>query len=161
MEDGFFGWLENTAIGESIRTSVWLFPAIESIHVLAIVFVVGSIARVDLRLLGIIMRDRPITQVSDEFLPWTWSSFLVAVITGLLLFTSAAVRYVGIIYFDVKMILIALAGLNMLYFHFFVYKDVAQWDLHVRPPAMVRIAGALSLIFWIGVITTGRFIGFV
>lgn len=157
----FFSWLEASSVGTAIRTSIWMFPAIECIHVLSIVFVVGSIARVDLRLLGIIWRDRPITQVSEELLPWTWTTFTVAVITGLLLFSSRAVRYLGIIYFDVKMVLIVLAGLNMLYFHFFTYRTVAEWDLHARPPLAARIAGGLSLILWMGVITSGRFIGFI
>ena len=154
-------WIETLPVSEAIRTSVWLFPAIESIHVLAIVFVVGSIARVDLRLLGLISRDRPITQVSAELLPWTWTSFVVALITGLALFGAHAVRYTGIIFFDIKMVLLVLAGLNMFYFQLVTHRQVGQWDLHTVPPFSARLAGALSLIFWAGVITTGRFIGFV
>jgi hypothetical protein len=154
-------WIEALPFAEAVRTSVWLFPALESVHVLAIVFVVGSIARVDLRLLGAIQRDRPITQVSAELLPWTWTSFAVALVTGLLLWAAHAVRYTGIIFFDIKMVLLVLAGLNMFYFQLVTHKNVAQWDIHVKPPFEARLAGALSLVFWIGVITTGRFIGFV
>lgn len=158
---GFFEWVESWPLGEAMRSSVWMFPAIECIHVLALVFVVGSIARVDLRLLGVIWRDRPITQVSKELLPWTWTSFVVASITGLLLFTSAAVKYVGIVFFGIKMILLVMAGLNMLYFQFVTYRTVEQWDIHADPPTGAKVAAALSLIFWLGIITTGRFIGFV
>lgn len=67
--EGFFAWIESWPLSQEIGTSVWLFPAVESFHVVALVFVVGSIMRVDLRLLGMIYRDRPITKVEEEFLP--------------------------------------------------------------------------------------------
>lgn len=158
---GFLAWLEALPFAEAIRTGVWWFPVVETIHVLAIVFVLGSIARVDLRLIGAIARDRPITHLSAEMLPWTWASFVVAAISGTALFTARAVHYVDTIYFDLKMILMLTAGLNMLYFEYVTKKTSEQWDHDVRPPGNVRFAGATSLILWIGVVATGRFIGFV
>ena len=153
-------WIYALPVADHIRTSIWLFPAIESIHVLAILFVIGSISRVDLRLLGVIWRDRPITQVSDELLPWTWTSFVVAAAAGSFLFTSAAIKYSGNIFFDVKMVLIVLAGINMLVFQFVTYRTVDQWNMAASPPVAAKIAGALSLTLWIGVVACGRFIGF-
>jgi len=163
-EGGFYGLLnaiESTSLSEVIRASAIWFPVLETIHVLAVVFVLGSIARVDLRLLGIIDRKEPITKVSAEMLPWTWTGFLVAAITGGLLFTAHAIRYVDTIYFDVKMVLLVLIALNMVYFERVTYKTIGAWDKAERPPAKVRFAGAASLIMWLGVITTGRYIGFV
>jgi hypothetical protein len=157
----FLNAIEAWPLSETIRSSPWAFPLVEILHVIAIVFVVGSIARVDLRLLGLVWRNRPVTQVSAEMLPWTWSAFLVALITGVLLFLSSASRYVGIIYFDVKMVLIVLAGLNMVLFHFMTYRSVARWNADVLPPFPARAAAAVSLVLWLGVITTGRFIGFI
>lgn len=154
-------WLNDTQMAETIRDSVWMFPAIESIHVVAIVLVVGSITRLDLRLAGLVWRDRPVTEVSDEMLPWTWASFAVATIFGLLLFVSKPMAYLGIAFFDVKMILIALAGANMLLFQHVIFKGVAKWDRDPMPPAAVRVAGSLSLAFWVSVVVCGRLIGFV
>lgn len=158
--EGFFAWIESWPLSQEIATSVWLFPAVESFHVVALVFVVGSIMRVDLRLLGLIYRDRPITKVEEEFLPWTWTSFVVAVIFGGLLFTSRAVFYTENFWFLSKMVLFLLIFINMRYFQKVILRDVAQWDRDAVPPFKVRLMGALSLFFWTGVVVSGRFVGF-
>ena len=154
-------WLNDTNVAQSIRDSVWLFPAIETVHVIAIVIVVGSITRLDLRLAGLVWRDRPVTEVSEEMLPWTWISFAVATIFGLLLFVSKPFQYLGIAFFDVKIVLIMLAGLNMLVFQYGLFRHVTKWDRDPFPPTGVRIAGSLSLAFWVSVVVCGRLIGFV
>jgi hypothetical protein len=148
-------------MAESIRDSVWIFPALETIHVIAIVIVVGSIMRLDLRLAGLVWRDRPVTEVSGEMLPWTWISFAVATVFGLLLFASKPLIYLEIAFFDVKMLLILLAGLNMLLFQHVTFRGVANWDRAPIPPTAVRLAGSLSLAFWVSVVVCGRLIGFV
>ena len=158
--EALFRWVQSWPVSQAIATSPWMFPAIECLHVLALAFVVGSIARVDLRLLGIIRRDRPITQMSAELLPYTWVGFALATASGAVLFASQAVRYAGIPYFGVKLALLAVAGLNMLLFQLLTYRGVARWDVTVRPPLPARLAGALSLMLWIGVVTMGRLIGF-
>jgi len=157
----FLHWLNDTAMAETIRSSLWIFPTMEAIHVVAIALVVGSIARLDLRLAGLVSRDRAITEVSGEMLPWTWASFAVAVLFGALLFLGQPIKYLGVAFFDVKMILILLAGINMLVFQYLTFKGVGRWDRKPTPPAAVRIAGSLSLAFWVSVIICGRFIGFV
>lgn len=160
LED-FFSWVESWPMAEAIRTSVWMFPTIESLHVLAIVFVVGSIVEVDLRLLGVIWRDRPVTSVSAEMLPWTWTSFAVAAVTGLLLFTSHALRYYENVYYVSKMVFLVLAGLNVWYFERVTFRGVAAWDNEVRLPSNARFAAAASLILWMSIVTAGRFVGFI
>src|SRR5215469_6225097 len=90
---GIASWVENGAIGTAIRESSWLFPTIETCHVLAIVTVVGSTTVIELRLLGLASRNRAVTEVMSEVLLWTWASFVAAAITGSLLFTSKAVEY--------------------------------------------------------------------
>jgi hypothetical protein len=154
-------WLNDTNVAEAIRDSVWIFPAIETVHVIAIAFVVGSIMRLDLRLTGLVWRDRPVTEVSGQMLPWTWASFVVATIFGLLLFVSKPSTYLQIVFFDVKMFLIVLAGLNMVIFQQVIFKGVAKWDRSPMPPTAVRLAGSLSLAFWVSVLVCGRLIGFV
>jgi hypothetical protein len=157
----FLQWINDTAFAEAIRETSWLFPAFESIHVVAIVLVLGSIAWLDLRLIGLVAQRRAVTEVSNEMLPWTWASFVVATIFGLLLFASKPIAYLGMAFFDVKLILIMLAGLNMLYFENVTFKTVSQWDRDPLPPASARLSGGLSLAFWLSVVVCGRLMGFV
>ena len=161
MFDHFLHWLESTAIAVAISESSWLFPGIESAHVLAITLVVGSISMVDLRLLDINLRDRPVQELIAEVLPWTWISFAVAACTGALLFSSNATHYWGTVPFRAKMLVMALAGLNMLVFNATTYRGVAAWGAGRRTPRAARVSGGLSLALWIGVVSLGRWIGFV
>lgn len=152
--------IENTGFATAIRESAFLFPAIESLHVIALTFVVGTIWIVDLRLLGLASTHRPVTRVTSEILPWTWGAFAAAAITGLLLFSSIATRYYDNGPFRYKVLLLALAGLNMLAFHSMAYKSVAQWDDAPSPPAAAKLAGGLSIVFWTAIVAFGRWIGF-
>ena len=153
-------WIEQTPFSEAIRTSDWMFPDIEIVHVLGISFVVGSIAMLDLRLLGLLYRDRQVTDLAKETLPWTWGGFAVAVMAGVLLFLSQPTKYYLNLPFQMKFVLMALAGANMAIFHHFTYRKVTDWDRNWPPPLGARLAGALSLSLWIGVVTFGRWIGF-
>jgi hypothetical protein len=154
-------WIDSTQFAETIRISLWIFPALEIAHVAAIAIVLGSIARVDLRLAGLVSRDRSISEISHEMLPWTWVSFALATLFGVLLFVGQPLRYVEIAFFDVKLLLIALAGVNMLVFEYVTHRGIGRWDREPIPPVQVRIAGGLSLAFWISVLLCGRLIGFV
>lgn len=153
-------WLEDTAIGTAVRESAFLFPAIESAHVIALTLVVGTIWIVDLRLLGLASRHKRISRLTAEILPWTWGSFVLATITGALLFTSIATRYYENFPFRMKMLLLVLAGLNMLLFHTTTYRNVLKWDTDANPPAAAKAAAALSIVFWVGIVAFGRWIGF-
>jgi hypothetical protein len=154
-------WIDSTQLAETIRISLWIFPALEIAHVAAIAIVLGSIARVDLRLAGLASRDRSISEISHEMLPWTWISFALATLFGVLLFVGQPLRYVEVAFFDVKLLLIALAGVNMLVFEYVTRRGIGRWDREPMPPVQVRLAGGLSLAFWISVLVCGRLIGFV
>jgi hypothetical protein len=159
--DTFLHWLESTAPAIAISESSWLFPGIESVHVVAIALVVGSISMVDLRLLDVNLRDRTVGELTAEVLPWTWASFAVAVCTGGLLFASNATKYWGTVPFRAKMLLLLLAGINMLVFHATTNKSVKVWGHLAHTPRAAKISGGISLGLWIGVVTFGRWIGFV
>lgn len=152
--------IEATALATSIRESALLFPLLESAHVIALAFVVGTVALMDLRLLGFASRKLPVTRLTNDLLPWTWGAFALAVVTGLLLLSSTAVRYFDNTPLRYKFIFMFLAGINMLVFHFITYKNVNRWDNDEVPPVAARIAGALSIIFWACVVFFGRWIGF-
>jgi hypothetical protein len=154
--------LEATSWATAVRESTWLFPTIESIHVLMLVLVVGSIMVVDLRLLNLSSRDRSVKELTDDVLPWTWTAFAGAAITGTLLFSSSAVKYWGIWQFEAKMAMLALAALNMGLFHVGAFRSVARWDrAPAHPPLPAKLAGGISLGIWVTVIALGRWIGFV
>ena len=154
-------WIEATPLAVTITESEWIFPAIETIHVLALTLVVGSIAMLDLRLLGVSTRTMGAMQLSDEVLPWTWTAFVLAAVTGSLMFASAATKYYGNVPFRIKMVLLVLAGINMAIFHRGAWRRVHEWNDTVPTPRAVRSAATLSLIFWVGVVVAGRWVGFV
>jgi uncharacterized membrane protein len=152
--------IEATELATQIREGESWFPWLESLHVLAVTLVFGSIAIVDFRLLGWTMIDRAVTRLEHTVLPITWTAFAMAVITGSLLFASNALTYAGNSWFIAKFIFIALAGVNMWVFQGWVLRDVPLWDHLAQLPPAARRAGALSLIFWVAVITCGRWVGF-
>ena len=154
-------WIEATPLAVAITESTWMFPTIETIHVLALTLVVGSIAMLDLRLLGVSTRNVSVMQLSEETLPWTWGAFVVAAITGSLMFASAATKYYHNIPFRMKMVLLVLAGINMAVFHLGAWRAVHAWNHTLPTPRAARYAAGLSLLFWIGVVVAGRWVGFV
>jgi hypothetical protein len=143
-----------------IHKKPWAFTTIEVVHVFAVSFVLGTIAIVDLRLLGIASTKRPFAELSRKVLPFTWAAFVVAVIAGLLLFISRATEYFVNPVFWIKMVLIAAAGINMAIFEFITVRDVQKWNLDPTPPVAVRRAGAISIACWVLVVFFGRLIAF-
>ena len=158
--DDWLKSLEATGVATLIRENESLFPWIESVHVLAIVIVVGTISIVDLRLLGLASVDRAVGRLTRELLPCTWIAFAIAAFTGALLFSSKATEYAHNFFFVGKMVLLALAGMNMAVFHAFVGRKIAAWGDAARPPLPARMAGGISLVLWISVVAFGRWIGF-
>jgi hypothetical protein len=157
----FLSAMQATPWGTAVRESTWLFPTIESAHVLSLVLVVGSIMMVDLRLLNLASRERSVRELTDDILPWTWTAFIAAAITGTLLFSSSAIRYSHIWQFEAKMCMLILAAVNMGIFHLGAFRSVAEWDRHpVHPPLAAKLAGGISLCIWVSIVGLGRWIGF-
>jgi hypothetical protein len=155
--------LEDTGLASAVRGDSglpWLFPIVETLHVLALAVVFGSILMVDLRLLGVNTRSAAVTILTAEMLPYTWGAFLLAAVTGSLMFISKAQTYFYNLQFEFKMLCILLAALNMLVFQFGIYRRVQSWDMSVPTPALARVAGTLSICLWAAVIFLGRWIGF-
>jgi hypothetical protein len=153
-------WVYNTPLSTSIRESVWTFPIIESIHVLSITVLAGTIAVFDLRLLGVLMKREPVSVIARQVLPWTWAGFAVMFVTGLLLsIAEAATNYYNLA-FRVKVVLLVLVGLNPLIFHSSVFRKVESWDLAKTTPLRARVAAVCSLLLWSGIIVAGRMIAY-
>ncbi len=154
----FFDWLQNTPLAVIVGES-W-FPYVESLHVIFLAAVAGTIFTVDARLLGLASQHLRVTYLSERLLPLTWLAFAGAATTGILLFMANAVSYTEKTPFLIKMGLLVVAGLNMLYFQLVTWRSVASWD-NGRTPGGARAAGAISMLCWAAVIVFGRWIGFV
>ncbi|HEX5228277.1 MAG TPA: DUF6644 family protein [Bryobacteraceae bacterium] len=152
-------WIDSSRWSAIMHRSSWMFPALDVIHTLGIVLVAGVILIVDLRLLGLGLRGATVQRVVARIVPATLWGFLLMLVSGALLFSSEAVKMYRSGFFRVKMILILLAGLNALVFHRTVYRDANGWD-PAASPIRARIAGLLSLIFWIAIIAAGRAIAY-
>jgi hypothetical protein len=156
----FCEWLANTPGSIALHESVYVYPVIESIHVLTLCLFLGLAAMLDLRLLGITLRETPVSEVADRLLPWTIAGFVVMVISGALLFYGIPVRTYQNIFFRIKVVLLILSGLNAFLFHSTIYRKVAEWNLDAVPPRRARIAGGLSLLFWASIVVAGRMIAY-
>jgi len=152
--------IENSSFSSAIASSEWMFPTIETLHVISIVTVIGAIAMMDMRLLGL-NSGRTVRAVARDTLPVTWVAFALAVVTGLLLFVSKATSYMINPYFLWKFAFMALAGVNMVVFHRYVSRGMDEWGAQGRAiPLNAKLAGALSLALWAVIPFCGRVIGF-
>jgi hypothetical protein len=158
---GFCGWLEQSTVGAAVRQSLWLFPAIETVHLLGMTILVGTVAAFDLRLLGGALRRTRVSQLARRLLPWAWAGFGLQVVTGALLFCSEAAKMYVNPAFRLKMLLICLAGAQALIFQLAAGRKLAAWDERAAVPVMARIGGLISILLWIGVVAAGRWIGFI
>ena len=152
----FFQWCENTALGSGIRRSLWLFPVIESVHLLGLAVIGGAILLVDLRLLGLGLRRQPVAQLARDAQPWLVGSILVMLGSGISLFLSESVKCYYSQPFWVKMTALPLAIL----FTFTVRRSVALADEAKVRPLLRWLVALVSLSLWFTVGAAGRWIGF-
>ena len=150
--------IENWPISWAIGGTAW-FPLIESIHVVAISLLLGTLLMVDLRLIGVAARRYSLTQLGKELLPWTWASFWIAALTGLAMFITRAASHVVNPAFQIKMLLLLLAGANMFLLQGFFLKTSHELKGFELPTNKMKISGTLSLCLWVGITLSGRWIG--
>jgi hypothetical protein len=153
-------WLANTKGSIALHESFYVWPAIESVHVLTLSVFVGFAAMLDLRLLGVAMGHMPASKVARRLLPWTAAGFVTMVVSGVLIFYANPVHFYHNVFFRAKVLLLILAGLNAWVFHARVWHRVAMWDLDQVTPAAARLAGASSLLLWACIIMAGRLIAY-
>jgi hypothetical protein len=156
----FFSWLGDTDWSSGLHGSQYAYSIIESLHVWTLALFFGTVAMFDLRLLGLSMRNVPVSEVVDRLLPWTIAAFAIMVVTGSLLFFAIPLRSFQNLFFRFKMILLLAAALNIWLFHVRVYPGIAAWDSAAVPPRRVRLAGGISLALWTCIIISGRMIAY-
>jgi uncharacterized membrane protein YhdT len=152
----FFVWCEHSRIGQTIQSSVWLFPAIESIHLVGLGTIAGAVLMVDMRLLGIGLKSRPVEEVAEDARPWLLGSLALMFASGILLFFSEATKCYYSFPFWIKMSSLLLA----IVFTFAVKDRAIQHGAILRRPLLGKIMGLISLGLWFGVAWGGRWIGF-
>jgi hypothetical protein len=154
----FCEWLATTRGSIALHESRYVFLIVLTVHVLTLTVFVGTAVMLDLRLLGMTMQRVPVSEVMTRLLPWTTAGFLVMIASGALLFYAAPVLRYQNIFFRAKMVTLLLVGVNVWVFRNTVYRRVAEWDLDPVPPRRARVAGGLSLVLWVVMITLGRMI---
>ena len=160
---GPLGALEASGLGQAMRQWLWLYPSVEIIHIVGIGLLFGSIAVLDLRLLGF-SRSISVKRLAGHVLPWTAISFLLIIPSGLAMFTAHATEFVQSDVFVIKMLLILAAGVNAALFHTITFRTAEVWDSEemrkLPPPPSARAAGVISLLLWISVIACGRLLAY-
>jgi Family of unknown function (DUF6644) len=152
--------LQGFSLAVSIAESNWAFPAIETIHVIALTLVIGTVLILDLRLLGLASAKLGYKALRQDVLPWTWLAFCAAIVSGCLMFITQATEYFENDAFRIKLILLLLAGINMLVFELMTARGAANWDSGSPVPWSGKIAALLSLTLWISIVYFGRRVGF-
>ncbi len=156
----FCQWLYDSSIGTSIRESIWVFPIIETIHVLGLTLLVGTVAILDLRLLGLVLKREQVSRVASQILPLTWTGFAVMFVSGFLLFWAEAAQCYANPAFRLKLLLLILVGLNPLIFHLTIYRSVHSWNERLVTPFRARLAAFCSLTLWGAIVCAGRAIAY-
>jgi hypothetical protein len=156
----FLQWLHDTQFSTVMRESIWAEPIVETVHVLTLTLFLGFAVLLDLRLLGVCMRRRRMSEVLRQLNPFLFVGFAVMIVSGLLLFSGDPPAFWSTTFFKIKMIFLVLAGLNVLIFNWTIGRSVSQWDLSPKTPAAAKVAAIVSIVLWVAIVAAGRAIAY-
>jgi len=156
----FLLWLHDTSFSGTLRGSTWAEPIVETIHVLTLTVLLGFTVLLDLRLLGVAMRRKPVSDVLDQLNPPIIGAFWIMLFSGALLFCGDPVAFYGTIFFRAKMIMLVLAVVNILIFNSTLRRRITEWDRDPATPPMAKLAAIVSLVLWAAIIAAGRAIAY-
>ncbi|MBZ5694688.1 MAG: hypothetical protein LAN36_04940 [Acidobacteriia bacterium] len=157
----FLQWLANTPFSITMRESTWAEPIVETVHVLTLTMFLGFAVLLDLRLLGVCLKRRKVSDVLGKLNPWLFGGFAVMVATGTLLFCADPVSFYSTFFLKAKMVMLVLAGLNVMVFNLTVGRKVAEWDLDPKTPRGAKVVGVVSIMLWVLIVAAGRAIAYV
>jgi len=152
--------LEEGSFATAMRESIWLYPAVETVHIIGFAILVGAVIMFDLRVLGISKRV-PVRMLAQHLLPWALAALLLIIPAGFLMFSADANSLITNRAFVLKMVLLVLAASNATAFHLGALRNVEHWDQGTTAPRSARLHAVASLLIWLGVITCGRMIAYV
>lgn len=156
---GGFGWLEATALGSAMRSSLWMYPIVEIFHIVGFVFLVGAVFMFDLRVLGL-SKNLPVTAMARHLLRWSVMGLLFVVPAGLMMFAAHPGDFISNRIFVLKLLLIMAAGINAAIFHTGIYRSVDEWNTLASAPPMAQLHAGLSMALWVAVIACGRLLAY-
>jgi hypothetical protein len=151
-----FRWFDKSAVAELINNTNWLFPAIEAVHIVALALLFGALLILNLRLFGLVLRTKPVPELARELAPWTLCSLIIILISGVLLFSSEAMKSYTSVPFQLKMMFLFAA----IIFHYTAYRKLTQKDESQVSAIWSKTAAMVSVLLWLGVGMGGRAIGF-
>lgn len=151
--------IEALAFARAMREQLWLYPAVEIVHIIGFAILVGSIVMFDLRVLGL-SRAISVRALSRHLLPWSLGALALIVPTGFLMFSAHASDFIANRAFQLKMALLLTAGINAVIFRTGPYQSVAAWDTGVMAPLGARASVALSIVIWLSIIACGRLLAY-
>jgi hypothetical protein len=157
----FCDWLAATQPSLLIQTVAWIIPLVQSVHIMAITVVVGSVLMVNMKLLGVNGRGAAVSAVTTRFLPWVWVALVVLLTTGVILITAEPRRDLLNNVFRLKMLLLVIVGAATWWFQTSVAQNPATWGERPDHPWRARLIGVATLAVWVGVIICGRWIAYV
>jgi hypothetical protein len=158
--DNLCSWLEQTLLSQTMQTTSWIVPAVQTVHILAIAAVMSSVLMIDLRLLGILGRDQPLARVSERFLPVIWWTLPILLATGILMIIGEPVRSLESPVFQLKMALLVAAMIVTLSYQVPLGRDPSFWDFSIGRRGGAGIIAVLSLLLWTGIVFAGRWIAY-
>jgi len=156
----FLAWLHDTTFGTVMRESIWAEPIVETVHVLTLAVFLGFVLLLDLRLLDLALRRQRVSELFRQLNPGLFGGFAVMVVTGLMLFSGDPLAFYSTLFFKLKMVMLVLAGVNVLVFNATVGRRLAQWDSEAHTPWGAKAAGLVSLVLWVAIVAAGRGIAY-
>ncbi len=156
MDHPVLQWIHDSWLGESGRLVVWVFPMAEALHFIGLCLLVGLVGLIDLRLLGV-ARRLPV-EAMHALVPWALAGFVLTILTGSTFFAVDPFRYYVIALFWIKMLLIVVAGVNLLLYRVVVVPEVETWGAGAEASTVAKAIATVSLILWVAIISAGRLI---
>jgi len=155
----FIPWFAELPTGGVMIGTRWAWPIVESFHFVGLSLLVGIVGLFDLRLMGFARSIRP--AALHRLIPWAIAGFFINVASGVMFLSATPDQYLGgNMAFEIKMVFMAVAGVNVGVFYLTTFPRVRLLEAGDATPLAARIFGTVSLIAWIGVITCGRLITF-
>ncbi len=159
--DNFCAWIEQTSLSQAIQVTSWSVPAVQTVHILAIAAVMAAVLMLNLRLLGIIGRDRPLAEVSARFRPVIWWTLPILLVSGAVLIIGEPVRSLENPIFQLKMTLLVAVIIVTLAYQAPLNKNSNFWDSTSGRRGAIKLIAIVSLVLWTGIVCAGRWIAYI
>lgn len=160
MLHAIIAWLGTFSVGATIRSVDWIIPTLQVVHIVCLSVVFFSAVMLDLRLAGVVMRREPLAGVADRLVPWIWYLLVALLATGALLIIAEPRRALSSPAFALKMVLLAIACATTLCIHRPLRRDAGFWELPGRRRVVAKFIGVVSMLLWVGIIFSGRWIAY-